>query len=160
MLLTTTAVFHSVLPCATSLSSMGLTTTMLCCRALRCTQRVVGPSSAGSANSAHSRSRVQNANGMCHASCRQTMLTPALPAASISCPTRLSTAWGREVSRGERGRGVGWRGMWVCRAGGGVCGVCGDSRELLLTPVLRDFTAPYPGCLRKVAHRPRCRSTP
>jgi len=43
---------------------------------------VLGPVSAASENSVHSRSRVQKAKGIDHASCKHRTLTPACPAAS------------------------------------------------------------------------------
>jgi hypothetical protein len=71
---------------------MGDKTTIPKRRATFWQRRVAGPSSADSANSHHSRSRVQNANGMVHASCKQSTLHPPKPAAVARRSTRANAA--------------------------------------------------------------------
>lgn len=116
-----TAVFHRTSPWFTSLSRIGFTMTILNFWASSWRKRVDSPS-IGSANSHHFFSRVQNAKGIIHASCvynaalniwikdeecsngiilkltcKQRMLTPQAPAASIKGLTLSMSAffWSR-----------------------------------------------------------------
>ena len=66
-----------------------------------CKKAVLGPVSAASENSVHSRSRVQKAKGIDHASCRHRTLTPACPAASRMRATLSKIACAR-LTNGEQ----------------------------------------------------------
>ena len=90
----TTAVFQIDWPWASSRSRIGDTITMLCLSAIRLSHCVERPSSADSAKSVHgSFSRVQKANGIVHASWKQSTFVPAAAAASMNSSWRSCSAW-------------------------------------------------------------------